>query len=329
MKISIIGGGSYGATLAQVLTDNKHEVLVYEVNEQTVNNINNHFHPFLEEKLNDEIKATTDLKSVVDFSNYILLVVPTSVTRIVLEQMKPLITNKKVFINASKGIEDKTFYRVSEIVEDVIDAQYIEAFVSISGPSHAEELSKRMLTTLVSTSTNEEYAKAVQLLFNNSNYLRVYRNTDLIGAEMGGSLKNIYALASGILTGLGFGDNARAALMTRSLVEMNKIMIARGAKKETLIGLTGVGDLIVTCTSTNSRNFQAGYKIGSGTDYVDAINSMTMTVEGAKTCVAAYHLSKELNIDTPIIDATYEVVYHKKDPKIVISELLNRTLKEE
>ena len=189
-----------------------------------------------------------------------MLVVPTAVCRKVLMEINQVISEPKLFVNASKGIEPDTYKRVSEIVYEEIDNKYIEGFVALSGPSHAEEVIKQMLTLVTATSPNLKHAELIQRIFSNQQYFRVYTQTDLIGVEMCASLKNIIAVASGIIAGLGYGDNTRAALITRGLVEMKRIATTFGADENTVFGLAGLGDLVVTCTSTHSRNFQAGYK---------------------------------------------------------------------
>jgi len=330
-KIGIIGGGSWGTALTQLLLDNNHHCKMFTIEEDVIESINtNHTTKYFEEVvLHDSLTATSNLKDVLDFADYLLLVVPTKVMRIVLKQINDNLDKRKVFINASKGIEPDTFKRMSEIVADEISEEYLKGFVSLTGPSHAEEVILRMLTTVVSASEDISLARDVQVLFNNNDYFRVYTSTDVVGAEMGASLKNIIALASGIISGLGFGDNTRAALITRGIVEMISLSVAVGANPNTLLGLTGIGDLIVTCTSKHSRNFQAGYKIGSGSDLEEALGSITMVVEGARSAKAAYDLAKSLNVEIPIISATYDVIYNKVSPKTTMAKLMSRNLKDE
>ncbi len=330
MKISVIGGGSWGLGLSKVLSDNGHEVLVYDINEKLVDKINTlHISPQLNEYIPENIKATTNIEKAISFTDTLLFVVPTKVLRLAIQNALPFINRPKLFINAAKGIEPKTFKRISEIFDEMIPKPYRKGFVNLSGPSHAEEVIKGYITAVTSASDNKDDAYFVQKLFHNKTYFRVYSSDDLKGVELGGSLKNIFALASGIIKGQGLGDNALAAFMTRSLVEMGKIYRHLGADTETLFGLSGVGDLIVTCTSEHSRNFQAGFKIGSGKDLEETLNSMTMVVEGIRTTEAAYYLAKEAKMDTPIINAIYDVVYNKNEPKQVLSELLARELKAE
>ncbi len=330
MNVTVIGGGSWGLALSKVLSDNSHNVLVYDINERIVSKINKlHICLQLNENIPKDIKATTDLKEAVNHSNVILFVVPTKVLRTAIASTITHLTEPKLFINAAKGIEPETFLRISEIFSEMIPKEFLKGFVSLSGPSHAEEVIKGLITVITSSSEIEEDALTVQKLFHNNEYFRVYSSTDLKGAEIGGALKNIFALASGLIAGKGLGDNARAALITRGLVEMKKFYEIYGADTKSLMGLTGVGDLIVTCTSEHSRNYQAGYKIGFGKDFEETLKSMTMVVEGIRTCEAAYKFAKEKNLDTPIISAIYEVLFNKMDPDEANKMLLGRSSKAE
>ena len=275
------------------------------------------------------MKATTSLKDAIQANDYILLVVPTAVVRGVLKQINEVINSKKVFINASKGIEPDTFKRVSEIVCEEINENYLEGFVVLTGPSHAEEVVEQKLTVVAAASYNTKLAQDVQVMFSNKEYFRVYTCDDLVGAELGGSLKNIYAIAAGIIDGVGYGINAKSAIIPRALVEMKRLAKVLGANEETLNGLTGVGDLVVTCTSNLSRNYQAGYMIGTGDNLDEALSKMTMVVEGARTCVSAYQAARKFEIYTPIIDAVYDVIYNHQKPKDVIYNLMATSLKNE
>jgi glycerol-3-phosphate dehydrogenase (NAD(P)+) len=331
-KIAIIGAGSWGSALARILGDNGHDVVLYDRNPETVNEINT-LHTNIDKlpigKLPDSVTATTEIRKAVEFGDIVVLAVPTKVIRDVIKEVNTVIDRPKLIVNASKGIEPDTYKRVSEIVYEVIDPSKILGFVALTGPSHGEEVIRQMLTVVAAASTSLECAERIQKIFSNHTYFRVYTVGDLIGAELGGSLKNIYAMASGMLYGLGYGDNARAALITRGLSEMSRLAKALGAKDETLFGLTGLGDLVVTTTSFHSRNFQAGIKIAQGENLHDTLASMSMVVEGARTCLSAYQAAKELNIYTPIIDAVYEVIYHEKPVKGAIDELMLKSLKPE
>ncbi len=329
MKIGIIGGGSWGTTLAQVLYDNGHESYIYDISSINVDKINNHIHPFFETQLPKDIKATNSLEKVINFSNYILLAVPTAVMRDVLSKISNLLTEKTYFINVSKGIEPETFNRISEIVSQEIPDEFLGGYVALVGPSHAEETIKRKLTLLTAASENEELAIKVQEVFSNSVYMRVYRTTDLIGAEVGGSAKNAIAVVSGVATGLELGENARAALITRGIVEIVRCVEAMGGERETAFGLTGIGDLIVTASSENSRNFQAGKRIGQGVPLEQIFSESKMTIEGIRSIIALHELSVEKGFELPIITTAYNVLFNKLEVKKAITLLLTRDLKDE
>ncbi len=331
-NITIIGAGSWGCALARILADNGYQVLLYDIDEKTVNEINQYHinsNKLLDVLLPKTVKATTSINEAVAFSKYIVLVVPTAVVRKVLKQINNEMNNKKIFINASKGMEPDTFKRVSEIVTEEISEQYLEGFVALTGPSHAEEVVRQKLTMVGAASNNIEHSKMVQKMFSNNQYFRVYTVNDLIGAELGGALKNIYAIAAGIVDGIGYGVNARAAIIARALVEMKRLAKVLGAKEDTLNGLTGVGDLIVTCTSELSRNYQAGLMIGKGDNLEEALSKMTMVVEGARTCISAYQAAKKYNVYTPLINGIYDVIYNHKKPQDVLMEFMTTELKDE
>lgn len=330
MKITVIGGGSWGLALSKVLSNNDHDVLVYDVNPKIVEKINElHICLQLNEDIPKNIVATSSMEEAMSFSEIVLFVVPTKVLRVAINEALKFMKNPKLIINAAKGIEPETFLRISEIFSEMIPANLLKGFVALSGPSHAEEVIKGLTTVVTASSENEDDAKQVQDLFHNTEYFRVYTSTDLKGAELGGALKNIFALASGLIAGKGLGDNARAALISRGLVEMSKFYEMYGADPKSLMGLSGIGDLVVTCTSPHSRNFQAGYKIGNGKDLEETLNSMTMVVEGIRTCEAAYKYAESKNLEMPIISAVYEVLFNKMDPDIAKNMLLGRSSKAE
>ncbi|MDI6452341.1 NAD(P)H-dependent glycerol-3-phosphate dehydrogenase [Peloplasma aerotolerans] len=329
MNISIIGGGAWGTTLGQTLHDNGHRVLIYDINPKAVEKINNHFHPFFDTILPDEVVATTSLKEVIDFSNYFILSVPTKAVRSVLKEINEVLNKPSVFINVSKGIEPQTLKRVSEIVEEEIDKKNLEGFVVLTGPSHAEEVILRKLTLLVSSSKDQKLSEQIQLIFSNEQYLRVYTSNDLIGCEVGGAVKNAIAVISGACTGLGLGENARAAVITRGIIEIIRVVEIMGGKKETAYGLTGIGDLIVTASSENSRNFTAGKKIGQGIPVDQIYAEQKQTIEGIRTIEAMYHLAKEYNVELPMINAAYDIIFNDLPVKEALQNLLSRDLKSE
>ena len=331
-KITILGAGSWGSALARILGDNKHNVVLYDTDQATIDEIN--LYHTNEKKLPggilpNNVSATTSMVEALNDSTIVLISVPTKVIRPVLKEVNNHLSNKLLFVNASKGLEPDTFKRVSQIVEEEINKEYLEGFVCLTGPSHAEEVIEQLLTAITAASANIDHARRIQKIFSNQTYFRVYTQSDLIGAELGGSLKNIYAIASGMLHGLGLGDNAKAALITRALTEMRRLAIAMGAKEKTLSGLTGVGDLVVTATSHHSRNFQAGVQLATGKNLEEVINNMSMVVEGARTCESAYFAAKHYKVDAPIIEAVYDVIYLHTPVNDAIKKIMARTLKDE
>lgn len=330
MKVSVIGSGSWGTALAQVLADNNVDVNIYGQNESEVNDILlNHKNSryFEDVVINENIKATTNLNDII-YSDIILLAVPTGAVESVCENINKIINKKVIIINVAKGFHPVTHERMSEVIKRNIDEYKLKAVVSLIGPSHAEEVIIRLITVINAVSDNEEAATLVQELFSN-NYFRVYRNYDVIGAEIGVAIKNIMAIASGMLTGIGQGDNARAALMTRGLAEMTRYAVYFGGKTETFLGLDGVGDLIVTCTSIHSRNYQAGYTIGKNNNAKEFMKTNKTTVEGIQACKVIHEEAIKHNISMPITEQVYKILYEYKDPKDAIESLMRRDLKEE
>ncbi|MEG0368012.1 MAG: NAD(P)H-dependent glycerol-3-phosphate dehydrogenase, partial [Coprobacillus sp.] len=285
---------------------------------------------FKDVHLEEEIKATASLEETINGAQYILITVPTQFVRSVLEEVKPLLNQKVTIINAAKGFDMNTNMRISDTIRSVLTEEEINPVVSLIGPSHAEEVVERILTAVCAVSIDEESAKDVQKLFSNQ-YFRVYTTTDEIGAEYGAAYKNVIAVASGIVCGLGYGDNTRAALITRGLYEMGLYGKVKGALQETSFGLTGIGDLIVTCSSLHSRNFQAGYEIGQSNRALDFMEHNTKTCEGVRTCKVIHDDISQHNygIETPIVDAVYAVLYENADPRETVSSLMTRELKSE
>ena len=328
MKYSIIGAGSWGVTLAQVLTDNGHEPLLYDIDESLVTQINQGYHPLLKVAVTN-LLATTNLSEILEYSDYLIISIPTAFIREFMIKINQKLKHKYYFINVSKGIEPDSLKRVSEIIKEEIDQKYYGNFCLLAGPSHAEELILRQLTLLTAASEDLEFAKKIQRDFNNDIYLRVYTTPDLIGAEIGGSVKNAIAVASGVSTGLGFGENARAALITKGIHEIIQIVEFMGGKRETAWGLTGIGDLIVTASSEHSRNFLAGKKIGKGQDAQSVLSESKMTVEGIRAIIAMNNLANKYNLDLPIIQTSYLVIQGKISVSDAIAKLLSRELKSE
>ncbi|AYY67325.1 MULTISPECIES: NAD(P)H-dependent glycerol-3-phosphate dehydrogenase [Staphylococcus] len=330
-KITVFGTGSFGTALANVLAENGHSVLMWGKNENTVDEINQSHQNkrYLKDvTLIETIKATNQLEQAVNFSDIFLIALPTKAIRDVVTEINQHIKTKKTFIHVAKGIENETFKRVSEMIEDSVSKNHKNGVGVLSGPSHAEEVVIKQPTTVAASSKDERISKLIQDLFMND-YLRVYTNNDLIGVELGGALKNIIAVASGIVAGMGYGDNAKAALMTRGLAEISRLGEKLGADPMTFLGLGGIGDLIVTCTSTHSRNYTLGYKLGKGKTTEEALNEMNMVVEGIYTTNSVYHLAKAQNVDMPITNALYKVLFEDKPVKDSVKDLMGRDKKAE
>lgn len=330
-KITVFGTGSFGTALANVLAENGHSVLMWGKNENTVDEINQSHQNkrYLKDvTLIETIKATNQLEQAVNFSDIFLIALPTKAIRNVVTEIDQHIKTKKTFIHVAKGIENETFKRVSEMIEDSVSKNHKNGVGVLSGPSHAEEVVIKQPTTVAASSKDEHISKLIQDLFMND-YLRVYTNNDLIGVELGGALKNIIAVASGIVAGMGYGDNAKAALMTRGLAEISRLGEKLGADPMTFLGLGGIGDLIVTCTSTHSRNYTLGYKLGKGKTTEEALNEMNMVVEGIYTTNSVYHLAKAQNVDMPITNTLYKVLFEDKPVKDSVKDLMGRDKKAE
>lgn len=331
-KVAVLGAGSWGTALAQTLDDNGHEVRIWGNSSEQIDEINQEHtnKRYLPELvLNNRIHAFLDLEAAVHDVDAVLFVVPTKVMRLVAKQFsKVKLTTKPVIIHASKGLEQNTHERISTILEEEISIEKRQAIVVLSGPSHAEEVAVRDITTITAASSDEQAAAYVQNLFTNK-YFRIYTNHDVIGVETAGALKNIIAVGAGALHGLGYGDNAKAAIITRGLAEITRLGVAMGAEPLTYIGLSGVGDLIVTGTSIHSRNWRAGDALGRGEKLSDIEKNMGMVIEGVSTAKAAYELSQQLKVDMPITDAIYQVLYQGKDIKAAITDVMLRDARAE
>lgn len=330
MRTVVIGSGSWGTALAQVLQDNHQDVIIYGVNEKEVDDINvNHQNSkyFDNVTLNKELKATSDIHCVKE-ADIVLLAVPTIAIESICNQINEIITKKVIIINVSKGFHPETNERMSQVIRRCIDEDKLSSVVSLIGPSHAEEVVIRLLTTIDAVSLKDEDARVVQNLFSNQ-YMRIYTGNDEVGSELGVAIKNVMAIASGILSGLGYQDNTRAALITRGLQEMIRYGVHFGGKQETFMGLTGIGDLIVTCTSVHSRNFEAGYQIGKENSVENFFKNNTKTVEGVRTAKIVHRVAKENGIEMPICEEVYQILYNGKHPSECASDLMIRDLKKE
>lgn len=326
MTISILGAGSWSTAIADLLAE-KEDVLLYARDQKLADSINKYhvntkYLP--DNKLRDNIKATSNLEEI--FNNkYIINGIPTQQVRNVLNKSKDYLKDDHVIINLSKGLELNTHKRISEIFKEF--NQKI-SYVVLTGPSHAEEVILKMPTTVVSACNDKKLAEDVQQLFVRD-YFRVYSSTDVIGAELGGAIKNILAFGIGMATGLGYGDNAKAALITRGIHEMTRFAMAFGAEFKTINGLCGIGDLIVTATSEHSRNNRAGRLVGEGLNIDEVNEKIKMVVEGIPTTKAVYELAKDKNIELPITNEIYNVLFKNKDCSESVKDLMMRDIKSE
>lgn len=329
-EIAIIGGGSFGTSLAQLLADKGHKVSLWIRNDEdresvSKNRINSKY--LKDIVLSENIKLPNTLEAGIRSSNFIVLAVPSRVFKETLKLIlsKDIDLSKTVFVNVAKGIDVDELKLMSEVAESLCEDI---KFGVITGPSHAEEVARKIPTTVVASSKDEAVAKAIQNLFFTDRF-RVYLNKDLVGVQVAGALKNIIALGAGMSDGLGFGDNGKAALMTRGLAEIVRLGVKLGADRETFLGLTGMGDLIVTCTSKHSRNWKCGYLIGSGKDSKEAIKEIGMVVEGIYAIEAAYKLAKKLGVDMPITEHLYKVIKDEIKPREAVDILMGRDRKHE
>ena len=332
MNCTVLGSGTWGSSLAQVLSDNKHNVMIYGIDKGEVDDINlNHKNTkYFGDTvlLNLDIQATTDLALALENAEVIVVAIPTFAVRSILKQIKPYLKNKPYIVSVAKGFDPGTFARMSEVIREEIPSDLRDEGVSLIGPGHAEEVILKLLTCITATSIDEEAGRFIQKLFATP-YFRVYVQTDEIGAEYGVAIKNAIAIASGISQGIGMGDNAKAALATRGLVEMIRFGTKFGGKFETFMGLTGIGDLMVTCNSVHSRNYQAGYEIGKLNSAKEFLSNNKKTVEGIRTAKIIYEIAKENNIEMPIIESVYAVLFEDKKPNEAVYQLMTRELKKE
>jgi glycerol-3-phosphate dehydrogenase (NAD(P)+) len=327
-KISFIGGGSFGTALAVLLSKKGSECSVWCHSESTIDDINIRRENTKYLKgitIPEKVTAYSDIEKTIKNSQIVVLAVPSKAIREIARKVAPFLGGDEIIVTVAKGIEKYTLKRMSQIIEDEIKDHPI---VVLSGPSHAEEVARDIPTTVTAASKDMEAARKIQNIFSNNTF-RVYTNDDLIGVEIGGAFKNIIALAAGISDGIGYGDNTKAALMTRGMSEIIRVGTKLSGKAETFYGLTGMGDLIVTCTSMHSRNRRAGILIGSGKTVEEATAEVGMVVEGIEAVKAFYELKSKINVDMPITTALYEVLFEGKNPKESVIELMGRKYKEE
>ena len=328
MNLTFLGSGSFGTALAVIFSNYDFKIKMFDRNMDVVNGINEKRKNIKYLKnihIPEKIIATNDINDAINNSDIIFFAVPSHAVREISKQIKDKINSKSVIVCLSKGIEQDTYKRLSEILEEELPHNPI---VILSGPSHAEEIALRKPTALVSTSKDMKFAELIRDTLSND-VLRIYTNSDIVGVEIGGSMKNVIALAIGIITGMGYGDNSSAAIITRSLQDIVKMGVSLGGKLETFFGLTGIGDLIVTCLSEHSRNRKCGLLIGKGMKLDEAIKEIGMVVEGINACKIFYEIAKEKNIEVPIIESLYEVLFNNKDLRSIEGKLMSRDRKDE
>lgn len=323
-KIAVLGTGSWGTALSIILANKGHIVNLWGRNHDHVESLKctrNNAKYLPGAKLSENVNMYTDIIKCIKECSVIVLAVSSQGIRETMERIKEHVNKKQIFVNVAKGIENNTLLRISEIINSYFPDNH---YVALSGPSHAEEVCKGIPTTIVSASKSRYAAEFIQDVFITSS-LRVYTNPDVIGVELGGALKNVIALGAGISDGLGYGDNAKAALMTRGMREIARLGEAMGGNISTFAGLTGIGDLIVTCTSMHSRNRRCGIALGKGQTLDEAVSSIGMVVEGVYTTKAACGLSREYNIEMPITNEIYKILYEGRSAKEAVSNLMLRS----
>lgn len=330
-NVTVLGAGSWGSALAIVLAENGHNTLLWthradQAAEINTKHTNKKYLP--NTILPTSLKSTSDLAVAAHHAKTIVVAVPTKAIREVCGSLLDELTEKVLFVHVSKGIEPDSLLRISELMEQSLNPDIIDEIVVLSGPSHAEEVVLQHPTTVTAACKNLAAAKKVQDLFMNQ-YFRVYTNDDVIGVEIGGALKNVIALAAGITDGLDYGDNAKAALITRGLAEITRLGVKMGGNPFTFSGLTGMGDLIVTCTSVHSRNWRAGHLLGKGMKLQQVLDEMGMVVEGVRTTKAAHQLAEKYDVAMPITAELFDVLFTDKSPKVAVDKLMIRTKKQE
>lgn len=331
-KITIIGAGSFGTALSIVLARAGHRVQLWARESEIAYGINNqHRNPeyISDVTLPDTVKCSTDPEECFDEQEMVVFATPSHAMRDVAENIKPYLNGDEIVVSVAKGIENATFMRMSEVLSEVLEDKIIDDHIGVlSGPSHAEEVSKFKPTTVVASAYSKRTAEYIQDTFLTPMF-RVYLNYDIIGVEIGASVKNIMAIAAGIVDGADLGDNATAALITRGLHEMKRLGMKLGASQDTFAGLSGMGDLVVTCTSEHSRNRFVGHNIGQGKSLDEVISKMNMVAEGVKTTRSVLEWSRKLNVEMPITAAVYRVLFEQEDPKDMLYDLMTRNPKEE
>ena len=325
-NISILGTGSWGMALGDGLAQKGKKVIMWQRDQKKAKIIQeDRIHPFIDNyKAHENIEFTADLEHTLKDTHFIIVAVPSHGVRELIKRTADYVENGTIIVNASKGLEQNTLLTMSQVIHEEL-SNIENNIVSLYGPSHAEEVIRKIPTALVAASSDLVSARKVQELFS-SNTIRVYTNSDILGVELGGSIKNVIAIAAGICDGIGFGDNTKAAILTRGIAEMTRLGVAMGAKESTFAGLSGIGDLFVTCSSKYSRNRFVGEEIGKGKKIDDILSNMHMVAEGVNTAKAVCQLCNRHQVELPISITVYDVLYNQKDPGDAVMELMNRDL---
>ena len=325
-KITILGSGSWGSVIGESLAVNDHSVMMWQRDAHKASAMSaDRLHPLLADFIfSNNINFTSNLKQSLLGAEIVVVAVPSHSVREIMSNTAEFIGDDCIIVNISKGLEIDTLLTMSSVIAEETKGKDI-SIVSLYGPSHAEEVCRKIPTTLVAASRNENALKRVQNIFS-TQVLRVYTNTDILGVELGGSIKNVIAIAAGICDGIGFGDNTKAAILTRGIAEMTRLGIAMGALEKTFAGLSGIGDLFVTCSSKHSRNRFVGEEIGKGRKIDEIVSQMNMVAEGVKTAKAVFQLCQKHDVIMPISKAVYDVLYKDKDPRESVLELMTRDL---
>ena len=330
-KIGVIGAGAWGTAHAMLLADKGHDVTLWmyeqDLAEETSRTRENRVYlPGF--TLPGSITVTSSLEAAVKDKPIILSVVPSHTVRVVAKQFAPFLSKDAVIVSASKGIEIETLMPLSEVFKDILPGEFHERLCFLSGPSFAKEVARKMPTAVALASYDPAVGKKVQEVFSSA-FFRVYTNPDVLGVELAGALKNVVAIAAGVLEGMGFGYNTMAALLTRGLAEMARLGVAMGGDLQTFSGLAGMGDLVLTCTGGLSRNRTLGVRLGKGEKLDDIIKGTKTVAEGVRTAKAARDLAQKYDIAMPIVEEVYQLLYEGKDPKLAVKDLMNRELKGE
>jgi glycerol-3-phosphate dehydrogenase (NAD(P)+) len=329
-RIAVIGAGSWGTALAMVAARNQHHVKLWAREPEVATGINQaHRNPLYLSDVNlENIRATTIIEDAIDGADFALLVMPSHAMREMISRLRPFLNSNVVLVSAAKGVENNTLMRMEEVVADVLRESFEPLYVALSGPSFAREVATGDPTAIVAASRDRESSELIQRSLSSSVF-RIYTNTDVVGVELGGAVKNVVAIAAGVVRGLGFGTNAVAAIITRGLAEMTRLALAQGARVETMAGLAGLGDLVLTCTGELSRNRFVGVELGRGRKLENILGEMREVAEGVKTTRSIYELGRRLGIEMPITASIYALLYEDKPALDAANELMGRPLKRE